>query len=47
MDFNFIDDDYGYGILMSSGHQCICLEPEYVRKEMIQRMKKIVNSYKN
>ncbi|WP_085246550.1 helix-turn-helix transcriptional regulator [Gilliamella mensalis] len=46
VDFNFIDDDYSYGILMSFGHQCICLEPEYVRKEMIERTKKLINSYK-
>lgn len=44
--FNFIDDDYSYGILMSFGHKCICLEPEHIRNEMMQRTEKLVHSYK-
>ncbi|WP_294615965.1 YafY family protein [uncultured Gilliamella sp.] len=46
VNFDFIDDDYGYGILLSLGHKCICLEPEHVRTEMIQRTEKIAHCYK-
>ncbi|OCG26684.1 hypothetical protein A9G11_13555 [Gilliamella sp. wkB108] len=46
VNFDFIDDDYGYGILLSLGHKCICLEPEYVRTEMIQRTEKMAHCYR-
>ncbi|MFQ1055216.1 helix-turn-helix transcriptional regulator [Gilliamella apicola] len=45
VDFDFIEDDYSYGILMSFGHQCLCLEPEYVRQELIQRTEKLRRLY--
>lgn len=41
----FIDDDYGYGILMSFGDSLRCLEPEHVRLELIQRMNKATQQY--
>ncbi|MWN32778.1 MULTISPECIES: helix-turn-helix transcriptional regulator [unclassified Gilliamella] len=46
VNFNFIDDDYSYGILLSLGHKCICLEPEHIRQEMVERAEKLVKSYK-
>lgn len=46
VNFNFIDDDYSYGILLSLGHKCICLEPEHIRHEMVERAEKLVKSYK-
>ncbi|MCX8581234.1 YafY family transcriptional regulator [Gilliamella sp. B3482] len=46
VDFNFIDDDYSYGILLSLGHKCICLEPEYIRQKLVERAEKLVKSYK-
>lgn len=45
VDFDFIEDDYSYGILMSFGHQCLCLEPEHVRHELIQRTEKLRRLY--
>ncbi|MBX4132439.1 YafY family transcriptional regulator [Frischella sp. Ac48] len=45
VNFDFIDDDYSYGILLSLGHKCICLEPERVRTEMIERTKQLARSY--
>ena len=47
VNFDFIDDDYSYGILMSFGSGCICLEPEHVRKEIIQRSEKLIQRYYN
>ncbi|OTQ77998.1 helix-turn-helix transcriptional regulator [Gilliamella apis] len=47
VNFNFIDDDYSYGILLSLGHKCICLEPEHIRHEMVERAEKLFKSYKN
>lgn len=46
VNFDFIDDDYSYGILLSLGHQCICLEPEHIRHELVKRAEKIIKSYK-
>ncbi|MWN89530.1 WYL domain-containing protein [Gilliamella sp. Pra-s65] len=46
VNFNFIDDDYSYGILLSLGHKCICLEPEHIRHEMVKRAEELVKSYK-
>ncbi|KES18681.1 putative transcriptional regulator [Gilliamella apicola SCGC AB-598-I20] len=45
VNFDFIDDDYSYGILMSFGAGCICLEPEHVREQIIQRSEKLLKSY--
>ena len=45
VDFDFIEDDYSYGILMSFGHKCLCLEPEHVRQELIQRTEKLRQLY--
>lgn len=47
VNFNFIDDDYSYGILLSLGHKCICLEPEHISHEMVERAEKLFKSYKN
>ncbi|MFQ1005370.1 helix-turn-helix transcriptional regulator [Gilliamella sp. CG22] len=46
VNFDFIDDDHSYGILLSLGHQCICLEPEHIRHELVERAEKIIKSYK-
>lgn len=45
VNFNFIDDDYGYGILMSFGSQLVCLEPAYVREEMKKRLRNMMKLY--
>ncbi len=38
VDFSFIDDDYGYGILMSFGDKLTCLEPRHVREGLKKRL---------
>lgn len=43
--FQFIDDEYGYGILMSFGHRLACLEPEFVRAELKKRLTATLRLY--
>ncbi|KTD84150.1 helix-turn-helix transcriptional regulator [Paenibacillus etheri] len=43
--FDFIEDDYGYGILMSFGDKCQCIEPEHVRNEMKRRLNDSIRAY--
>ncbi len=45
VNFNFVDDDYGYGILLSFGAQLVCLEPEFVRSEMQNRLQSMLALY--
>ncbi|BCJ93700.1 transcriptional regulator [Anaerocolumna cellulosilytica] len=45
IDFNFIDDDYGYGILMSFGDKLTCLEPASVRAELQRRLQEMLARY--
>jgi len=43
--FPFIADDLGYGILLSFGDKCECLEPEHVRTEMAKRVAAMAKVY--
>ncbi|MCP4138628.1 MAG: YafY family transcriptional regulator [bacterium] len=43
--FPFVPDDHGYNLLLGYGDKCECLEPEEVRKEMIHRIKDLMNVY--
>jgi predicted DNA-binding transcriptional regulator YafY len=45
VEFNFIDDDYGYGILMSFGNKLTCVEPDFVRKELQRRLEVMLAQY--
>ena len=45
VNFNFIEDDFGYGILMSFGNKLTCIEPEYIRVELHKRLKDILEQY--
>lgn len=45
VNFNFIDDDYGYGILMSFGNQLVCIEPDFVRAEIKKRLNDMMKLY--
>lgn len=45
VNFPFVDDDYGYSILLSFGETCECLEPEYVRNKLVDKLKKILSVY--
>lgn len=43
--YNFIADDYGYGILMSFGNKLTCIEPDYIRVELHKRLKDSLEQY--
>lgn len=45
VNFPFIENDYYYGILMSFGKQCECLEPPHIRAEMKRRVGDIAFLY--
>lgn len=45
VEFHFIDDDYGYGILMSFGNKLTCVEPDFVRKELQRRLEEMLAQY--
>jgi len=45
VDFNFIEDDYGYGFLMSFGNMLTCIEPNHIRVELQKRLKDILKRY--
>lgn len=45
VNFPFVEDDFGYSILLSFGNKCECLEPENVREELIRRIKKLSDVY--
>lgn len=44
--YPFIEDDYGYGLLLKFGDKCECLEPQFVREELFKRLESIANLYK-
>lgn len=43
--FHFIDDDYGYGILLSFGNKLTCVEPDFVRRELQRRLEEMLEQY--
>ncbi|MCD9024683.1 helix-turn-helix transcriptional regulator [Cohnella silvisoli] len=45
--FPFVESDYGYGHLLSFGEKCICLEPEHVRLEVMNRINQLMKKYRN
>ncbi|MDF9824777.1 putative DNA-binding transcriptional regulator YafY [Breznakia sp. PF5-3] len=47
VDFPFVDDDYGYSLLLSFGESCECLEPDYVREKLVDKVKKVLAVYES
>lgn len=45
VNFPFVEDDFGYNLLLSFGEKCECLEPPEVRNELIRRIKKMIALY--
>lgn len=43
--FPFIENDYYYGILLSFGEQCECLEPSHIRLELKRRIQALARLY--
>lgn len=46
INFPFIDDDYGYSLLLGYGDSCECLEPANIRNEMKRRITNLYRLYK-
>lgn len=47
VNFPFFENEYYYGILLSFGDKCECLEPIYVRKEIKRKIHDIATIYDN
>lgn len=47
INFPFVADEFGYQILFGFGHRCICLSPEDIRQEMLQRIQLTEKNYLN
>jgi predicted DNA-binding transcriptional regulator YafY len=45
VNFPFVEDEMGYNLLLSFGDKCECLEPENVRVEVINRIKRMFALY--
>lgn len=45
VNFPFIEDEFGYNMLLGFGDKCECLEPVNVREEVIRRIKNMLNVY--
>lgn len=45
--FDFIEDDYAYGILLSFGKHLTVLEPEFVKVEMQKRLEHMLAAYQD
>ena len=43
--FPFIEDDYGYAILLGWADKCLCLEPKHIRNEIIKRLQTMLAEY--
>ncbi len=46
VNFPFVDDAFGYNLLLGFGEKCECLEPASVREELIRRIEKMMHVYK-
>lgn len=47
VDFPFVENDFYYGILLSFGDACVCLEPTHVREELRRRSLAIAALYED
>ncbi|MDW8802083.1 YafY family protein [Clostridium sp. A1-XYC3] len=45
VNFPFVEDEFGYNLLLSFGDKCKCLEPTRVREEIIRRIKELLRIY--
>ncbi|MGN0144789.1 MAG: helix-turn-helix transcriptional regulator [Clostridium sp.] len=45
VDYLFIENDFGYSMLLRMGDKCECIEPEYVRLELINRLRNTLSNY--
>ncbi|MTD41725.1 WYL domain-containing protein [Erwinia sp. CPCC 100877] len=45
VDFSFMEDEYGYNLLLGFGNNCECLAPEHVREELGRRIMELAVVY--
>jgi len=45
VNLNFTNDEYGYSLLMSFGNKLTCIEPDYVRLELMKRLDAALSQY--
>lgn len=46
VDYLFMENDFGYSMLLRLGDKCECIEPQHVRLELINRLRNALNNYK-
>ena len=45
VEFPFVDDDFGYELLLSFGNKCECLEPVEIRERLIEKIRNMLHIY--
>ncbi|MBO0472460.1 hypothetical protein IGL98_002101 [Enterococcus sp. DIV0840] len=45
VEFPFMEDEFGYNLLLGFGNQCECLEPPHVRTELRKRIENLLELY--
>ena len=45
--FPFVEDNYFYNMIIQFGDKCECLEPEYIRVNLITRIENLLSVYMN
>lgn len=43
--FPFMEDDFGYNLIIGLGNQCECIAPERVRRELKRRLEELFTKY--
>lgn len=46
IEFPFMEDDFGYNLIMGLGNQCECIAPEHIRIELKKRIEEVLSKYK-
>ncbi|ALS00350.1 transcriptional regulator [Enterococcus silesiacus] len=47
VEFPFMEDEFGYNLLLGFGNQCECLTPPHVRTELKRRIETVLELYQN
>lgn len=45
VEFPFVDDNFGYELLLSFGNKCECLEPVEIREKLIEKIRNMLHIY--
>ena len=45
VEFPFVDDDFGYELLLSFGNKCECLEPVEIREKLREKIRNMLYIY--